>query len=47
MDEGSVKDRIMELLEKHGFAEKRARQMDIDDFMALLKMFNENNIHFS
>lgn len=43
----SMKDQLMEVLEKHGFAEKRARQMDIDDFMALLKLLNENHIHFS
>lgn len=37
----------MELLEQNGFGEKRARHMDQDDFMSLLKLLNENHIHFS
>jgi 18S rRNA (adenine1779-N6/adenine1780-N6)-dimethyltransferase len=47
MSDFSIKDKLMALLEERGFAEKRARQMDIDDFMALLKLLNENHVHFS
>lgn len=35
------------VLEESGSAEKRARMMDIDDFMNLLYTFNKYNIHFT
>eukprot|EP01135_Chromosphaera_perkinsii_P011084 Nk52_evm1s2332 gene=Nk52_evmTU1s2332 len=41
-----IKGKVMRILEDSGFSEKRARTMDIDDFLKLLKCFNENNIHF-
>merc|ERR1712142_336633 len=42
-----IKDKIMKLLEEGGFSEKRARTMDMDDFLALLNLFNSNGIHFT
>lgn len=38
---------IDEALEACQSAEKRARQMDLDDFMKLLKSFNERGVHFA
>jgi len=43
----SIKVMIAEVLESVGFKEKRARMMDIDDFMKLLHAFNLVGIHFS
>ncbi|XP_039249754.1 putative dimethyladenosine transferase [Styela clava] len=43
----SLKDMINELLQKNGFSDKRARTMDMDDFLALLHLFNSNGIHFA
>jgi len=42
----SVKQKVMEVLEKCGFSEKRSRMMDIDDFLKLLNTFNQENIRF-
>jgi 18S rRNA (adenine1779-N6/adenine1780-N6)-dimethyltransferase len=42
----SLKPKIMEILEKGKFGERRSRSMDIDDFLKLLNMFNEENIRF-
>ena len=48
LDEGfDIKDKVMKLLEESGFGEKRARVMDMDDFLALLNVFNSNGIHFT
>jgi len=38
---------IDESLKDNDMNEKRARQMDIDDFMRLLEAFNKRGIHFA
>ena len=40
------KSYVMEVLEQSEYADKRARMMDGDDFLALLHAFNAANIHF-
>merc|ERR1711992_308000 len=45
-EELNVKENVDEVLESINFKEKRARSMDIDDFMKLLHAFNSNGIHF-
>ena len=42
-----MKTFISELLENKSFHTKRARSMDIDDFLELLHLFNSNDIHFA
>ena len=42
----NMKNLVDEVLDGIGFREKRARTMDIDDFMKLLHAFNEKGIHF-
>ncbi len=42
----SVKSIVDEVLDSISFREKRARTMDIDDFMKLLHAFNSKGIHF-
>uniref|UniRef100_A0A0N5AVL1 rRNA adenine N(6)-methyltransferase n=1 Tax=Syphacia muris TaxID=451379 RepID=A0A0N5AVL1_9BILA len=42
-----IKQKIEEILTESGFAEKRARRLDIDDFLSLLLAFNKNDIHFA
>lgn len=42
-----MKRKIEEILEKCACADKRARTMDIDDFLVLLHAFNNEGIHFS
>ncbi len=44
--EVDVKALVDQVLEEIGFREKRARTMDIDDFMKLLHAFNKAGIHF-
>ncbi len=39
--------KVDEVLSEIDFREKRARTMDIDDFMKLLHAFNKAGIHFS
>lgn len=46
-DDFSIKDLVTEVLQKDGFDQKRARSMDIDDFLALLHNFNSYGIHFT
>ncbi|CAF0739635.1 unnamed protein product [Brachionus calyciflorus] len=46
-DSFDMKTKIEEILSKNNFAEKRARTMDIDDFLQLLHDFNSEGIHFS
>nr|XP_014354202.1 PREDICTED: probable dimethyladenosine transferase [Latimeria chalumnae] len=46
-DNFSIAEKIEKILEEGGFSEKRARSMDIDDFMKLLHGFNAAGIHFS
>jgi len=41
-----MKQRVMNLLEQHGFSDKRSRKLDLDDFLRLLSVFNEEGIHF-
>jgi len=43
----NVKDKVLQLLEENDFGKKRARTMDIDDFLQLLNIFNSNGIHFT
>ncbi|XP_041108147.1 probable dimethyladenosine transferase isoform X1 [Polyodon spathula] len=43
----SISEKISNILQETGFSEKRARSMDIDDFMKLLHGFNSAGIHFS
>jgi len=47
VEDFNIKTKITELVEKSGFDQKRARTMDIDDFLLLLKSFNEEGFHFS
>jgi len=42
-----MKAKILEVLTESEFNLKRARTMDIDDFLLLLDTFNKNGIHFS
>lgn len=42
-----IKSAIQDLLESSGYAEKRARTLDIDDFLILLKLFNDKGFHFN
>eukprot|EP00123_Amoebidium_parasiticum_P013346 comp21905_c0_seq1/m.31447 comp21905_c0_seq1/g.31447 ORF comp21905_c0_seq1/g.31447 comp21905_c0_seq1/m.31447 type:complete len:310 (-) comp21905_c0_seq1:551-1480(-) len=45
--EEDFKTKIGDILDKNEFTEMRSRTMDIDDFLRLLKVFNEAGIHFS
>jgi len=45
-DDFDVKSLVDEVLDGINFREKRARTMDIDDFMKLLASFNAKGIHF-
>jgi 18S rRNA (adenine1779-N6/adenine1780-N6)-dimethyltransferase len=40
------KQRLFNILEENKFNEMRASKMDIDDFLNLLNIFNNNDIHF-
>lgn len=42
-----MKTKVQEILQENGFDKKRARSMDIDDFLEVLSKFNENGIHFA
>jgi len=46
-DKLDMKAMIEEILESSEFSSKRARMLDIDDFMSLLQIFNSRGIHFS
>ncbi|KAJ2051336.1 Dimethyladenosine transferase [Coemansia sp. S2] len=47
MEEGfDIKQRVLGVLDKLGFAETRASKMDIDDFLKLLAAFHDADIHF-
>jgi 18S rRNA (adenine1779-N6/adenine1780-N6)-dimethyltransferase len=41
------KAKVMRILEKNDFADKRASKMSQDDFMQLLADFNEQGVHFA
>lgn len=43
----SMKDKVNDILSNNDFGKKRARTMDIDDFLVLLNTFNTNGIHFA
>ena len=43
----SIKEHVVGVLEKNGFADMRAKQMDLDDFLRLLTCFADANIRFS
>ena len=42
-----IKELVEQVLTDSGFKDKRARTMDIDDFMKLLHNFNSVGIHFA
>ncbi|NXL86775.1 DIM1 transferase, partial [Alectura lathami] len=42
-----IAEKIQAVLKDTGYSEKRARSMDIDDFIRLLHGFNSEGIHFS
>ncbi|XP_009270822.1 PREDICTED: probable dimethyladenosine transferase [Aptenodytes forsteri] len=42
-----IGEKIQTVLKNTGYSEKRARSMDIDDFIRLLHGFNSEGIHFS
>ncbi|XP_030852130.1 probable dimethyladenosine transferase [Strongylocentrotus purpuratus] len=46
-DNLDMKEKVVSVLEKIEFEGKRARTMDIDDFLKLLSSFNTEGIHFS
>ncbi|CAB3983738.1 probable dimethyladenosine transferase [Paramuricea clavata] len=46
-DHFDVKQKIQEILTENDYGKKRARTMDIDDFLGLLQVFNSNGIHFA
>lgn len=42
-----MKEKITSILEENDLGQKRARSMDIDDFLSMLHTFNSNGIHFT
>lgn len=46
-DKFDIKAKIDDILKQNDFETKRARTMDIDDFMKLLHAFNVEGVHFS
>ncbi|XP_046993388.1 probable dimethyladenosine transferase [Schistocerca americana] len=46
-DKFDIKVKIDDILKQNDFETKRARTMDIDDFMKLLHAFNVEGVHFS
>ncbi|KAK2193939.1 hypothetical protein NP493_4g02015 [Ridgeia piscesae] len=42
-----MREKAIDLLQKNDFEKKRARTMDIDDFLELLRCFNKEGIHFA
>ncbi|XP_064625570.1 probable dimethyladenosine transferase [Lineus longissimus] len=46
-DDFEIKKKVMEVLEQNDYDKKRARTMDIDDFLGLLKCLNEAGFHFT
>ena len=38
---------VLEVLQRHGFSERRAAKMSQDDFLGLLAAFNQAGIHFT
>lgn len=46
-DKFDIKKKVDDILTTGGFKDKRARTMDIDDFLKLLHSFNAEGIHFA
>jgi len=46
-DSMNMKAKLEEILEELGTDKKRARTMDIDDFLSLLDAFNKHGLHFA
>ncbi|EJD76435.1 dimethyladenosine transferase [Loa loa] len=42
----NIRDKVEHIITGSGFASKRARQMDTEDFLSLLLAFNKEDIHF-
>jgi len=42
-----MKDKIHDILVKSGYNDKRSNKLELEDFLAILKAFNEEGIHFS
>ncbi|XP_055344079.1 probable dimethyladenosine transferase [Paramacrobiotus metropolitanus] len=42
-----IRGKVDEILQKSGFAQKRSRNMDVDDFLQLLQEMNAGGLHFS
>lgn len=38
---------VLAVLEQHEFASRRAKSMDIDDFLRLLMVFNDAGVYFA
>jgi len=47
LDSFDIKSKVEQILLDGSFADKRARTMDIDDFLRLLHSFNSSGIHFA
>eukprot|EP00834_Sanchytrium_tribonematis_P003092 NODE_110_length_18645_cov_0.794403.p11 type:complete len:308 gc:universal NODE_110_length_18645_cov_0.794403:1384-2307(+) len=47
LEDFNMKTKINDILNESGYADKRAADLDIDDFLEILKHFHDNNIHFS
>ncbi|EDQ87015.1 uncharacterized protein MONBRDRAFT_27741 [Monosiga brevicollis MX1] len=45
-DKFDIKDHIDAVLTTTGFGEKRAKQLDVDDFLSLLSAMNDADVHF-
>ncbi|KAA6385831.1 MAG: putative Ribosomal RNA small subunit methyltransferase [Streblomastix strix] len=43
----TTKQQILSLLQSSDFNQKRANKMDLDDFLRLLQLFNEQGFHFT
>ncbi|KRX08820.1 hypothetical protein PPERSA_08924 [Pseudocohnilembus persalinus] len=40
------KEKVIQILKDNGFGDKRSSKMQIDEFLKLLYIFNQNDIHF-
>lgn len=45
-DKHSFKDKIMKVLTDSDYLNKRSSKLSVDDFLRLLLVFNQNDIHF-
>jgi len=43
----NIKEKVIDILEKNEFADKRAAKLDMDDFLKLLNAFNQACLHFT